>query len=201
VGNRLWAWTALGARVVGVEPQPLCMQFLRRCYGRRAKVTLVEEAVGATPGEQTLWISTRTPTVTTLSTPWIQAVQQVPSFAHVQWEKQVAVKVTTLDALIDRYGEPAFCKIDVEGYELAVLQGLSRPLAALSFEYIPAAQAITLGCVERLQQLGDYEFNWSVGEQHRWQAKAWVNSKAVITFIERLALQAASGDIYARQKR
>jgi FkbM family methyltransferase len=85
VGNRLWVWTVLGARVVGVEPQPLCMHFLRRCYGRRTDITLVEEAVGATPGEQTLWSSARTPTVTTLSTQWIQAVRQIPSFATVQW--------------------------------------------------------------------------------------------------------------------
>lgn len=199
VGNRIWVWTKLGAQVVGVEPQPICLQLLRRWYGRHPRVTLVGEAVGAEAGHQPLFISTRTPTVTTLSKPWIEAVQKVPSFATVQWEETGTVKVTTLDDLIGRYGAPVFCKIDVEGYELEVLRGLSRPLPALSFEYIPAAKAVTLGCIERLQQLGDYEFNWSVREQHRWQARQWVDNTTVIAFMEHLAPDADSGDIYARQ--
>jgi len=201
VGNRLWAWTGLGARVVGVEPQPLCMKLLRRWYGQRTNVTLVEEAVGAAPGRAPLWISERNPTVTTLSQPWINAVQQVASFATVQWEKQVTVKVTTLDDLILCYGEPRFCKIDVEGYELEVLQGLSRPLQAVSFEYIPVAKESAFGCVERLLQLGDYEFNWSVGEQHRWQAAHWLDGDEMIAFVAQLPANADSGDIYARRKK
>lgn len=201
VGNRLWAWTGVGARVIGVEPQPLCMQFLRYWYGRHPQITLVEAALGATAGQQTLWISPRTPTVTTLSQAWMTAVQQTPSFAQVKWEPVHTVPVTTLDELIARYGQPAFCKIDVEGYEYEVLRGLSRPLPILSFEYIPAAKPITRDCIERLQQLSDYEFNWSIGEQHRWQADQWMDSNAVLALIEQLPAQAASGDIYARQKR
>ena len=76
--------------------------------------------------------ATDTPTVTTLSKPWIEAVQQTDSFAHVHWEPGATVSVITLDDLIAQYGEPAFCKIDVEGYELEVLRGLSRPLRTLS---------------------------------------------------------------------
>lgn len=200
VGNRLWVWTQLGARVVGVEPQPLCLQLLHRWYGRHPQVTLVGEAVGAESGQQQLFISQRHPTVTTLSKPWIEAVQQVPSFAAVQWEETVSVNVTTLDDLITRFGEPVFCKIDVEGYELEVLRGLSRPLRALSFEYTPAARTMAVDCIERLQQLDDYEFNWSISEQHRWQASQWVDGNAMIIWLQHLSPHADSGDIYARRK-
>lgn len=200
VGNRLWVWTKLGARVVGVEPQPLCLQLLHRWYGRHPQVTLVGEAVGAESGQQQLFISEWHPTVTTLSKPWIEAVQKVPSFASVQWEQAVTVKVTTLNDLIAHYGEPVFCKIDVEGYELEVLHGLSQPLRALSFEYIPAAQAMAVACVERLQHLGDYEFNWSIGEQHCWQSPGWIDSATLITWLQSLSPHADSGDIYARRK-
>lgn len=201
VGNRLWVWTRLGARVVGVEPQPLCMQFLRCWYGRHPQVILVAEAVGAEAGTQPLWVSPRTPTVTTLSKAWIDAVQATQAFAAVHWEEAGAVNVITLDDLITRYGEPVFCKIDVEGYELEVLRGLSQPLRALSFEYIPAARAMTLAGLDRLQQLGNYEFNWSMGEQHRWQTLQWVDGKTMVAFIKQLPPYARSGDIYARQRR
>ena len=198
VGNRLLIWTRLGARVLGIEPQPLCLALLRRWYGRNPQVTLVAEAVGAAPGTQTLWVSGANPTVTTLSRAWIAAVQQADSFAGVSWDGAVTVGVTTLDELIARHGVPAFCKIDVEGYELEVLRGLTHPLPALSFEYVPAAQDMAVACMERLGHLGDYEFNWSIGEQHRWQRSQWQNRSCMREFLAGLAVDDPSGDIYAR---
>jgi FkbM family methyltransferase len=199
VGNRLLVWSQLGARVVGVEPQPACIDLLRRWYGRHPQITLVEEAVGAAPGAAPLFVSAATPTVTTLSQPWIEAVQQAGSFAAVRWEGAVTVKVTTLDDLIARYGEPKFCKIDVEGFELEVLRGLSQPLTALSFEYIGAATDLAIGCVERLAALGDYAFNWSPGEQHRWHALRWLTAGETLQWLAGLHADSGSGDIYARR--
>ena len=199
VGNRLWIWSRRGARVVGLEPQPRCMQLLRSWFGQRAGITLVEAAVGATPGEATLWISERTPTVTTLSQEWINAVQQAASFANVAWQPSVQVPVITLDQLIAQYGVPTFCKIDVEGYELEVLRGLSQPLPVISFEYVPATKALALDCIARLQTLGNYEYNWSVGEQHSWQSNHWLTAADLCAMIEGLTVDDNSGDIYARR--
>ena len=199
VGNRLFVWSRLGARVVAVEPQPLCLALLRRWYGRRPGVTLVDQAIGAARGAQTLWISPDTPTVTTLSQPWIEAVQQTDSFAHVHWEPGAIVSVITLDDLIAQYGEPAFCKIDVEGYELEVLRGLSRPLRTLSFEYIAATQEMAVACIDRLAELGDYAYNWSAVEQHRWHSAEWLTPAATKAWLAGLRADDGSGDIYARR--
>ncbi|MEZ4515894.1 MAG: FkbM family methyltransferase [Chloroflexota bacterium] len=86
VGNRLRPWLRLGARVVALEPQPQLMPVLRRLYGRSDNVTLLQEAVGATQGTATLLASPTNPTVATLSPDWIEAVQQDPSFASINWE-------------------------------------------------------------------------------------------------------------------
>jgi FkbM family methyltransferase len=197
VGNRLQAWRALGATVIAVEPQPLLMQTLRHRYGQDPAITLLEQAIGAEPGEATLFISTRTPTVSTLSRDWISQVQQDPSFGAVNWDREVTVPVTTLDALIEAHGEPSFCKIDVEGFELEVLQGLSRPLAALSFEYIPATIDLALACVCRLEELGNYEYNLAQGETHQLSLDRWLTP--VEMALELQAIEEDSGDVYARR--
>lgn len=196
VGNHLAAWLSLGARVVAVEPQPLFMRWLRWRYGRFSQVVLVEQAVGAEENKQPLFISPRTPTVTTLPHAWITAVQQDASFQGVEWQTAVSVPVTTLESLITRYGEPTFCKIDVEGYELEVLKGLSRPLQALSFEYMPAAIHLAIACVARLEDLGEYEFNWTIGETHQWQTAVWLNAVQMKQKLPQL--KGKSGDVYAR---
>jgi FkbM family methyltransferase len=201
VGNQMRVWSRLGARIIGVEPQPACMRFLKRCYRHHPSITLVEQAVGSVPGTQDLFVSQRTPTVTTLSQEWIDTVQRVDSFAWVRWDTSVAVSVTTLDRLIAEYGRPAFCKIDVEGYELEVLRGLSQPLPALCFEYIPAAMDTALGCIERLCQLGAYEFNWkpaALGESYRLQSVSWFSPDDMAARLKSLPLDGASGDVYAR---
>jgi hypothetical protein len=145
-----------------------------------------------------MYIDPGNPTVGTLSAEWIAMLQQDASFAAVHWKTATTTPVTTLDALIEQYGRPAFCKIDVEGYELAVLRGLSQPLPALSFEYIPAALELAYGCLERLGQLGRYEFNYFEGESHRWQSSHWLSAA---TMAQRLSQSKRSGDIVARLRR
>jgi FkbM family methyltransferase len=199
VGNRVRALARLGARVVALEPQPQCMRLLRRWYGHHPNIELVEQAVGTAPGTRTLFISERTPTVTTLSRDWIAAVEATPGFAEVRWDRSIPVRVTTLDELIAWYGEPAFCKIDVEGAELDVLRGLSYPLEALSFEYIPAAIETAVSCVWRLGELGRYEYNWSPGELSLLQSPTWLGPARMADILRRMPSGGQSGDVYARR--
>lgn len=199
VGNRLRAWSNLGARIVGIEPQPRCMRLLKRWYGHHPHITLVKQAVGSESGTQTLFISRCAPAVATLSRQWINALQQRNTFLNVRWDVSLPVTVTTLDTLIAQYGEPAFCKIDVEGYELEVLCGLSKAIRALSFEYIPAAIDIALDCIERLGQLAMYEFNWSPGESHRLQSAVWLSPDEMAAHLTNMPVDGRSGDVYARR--
>jgi FkbM family methyltransferase len=200
LGDRILAWSRLNAHIIALDPHPGMMSWLRHWYSHHRNILLIEQAVGAKSGAATLWVSRLTPSVSTLSQNWLTTVQHNRKFAGVRWEEQVQVTVTTLDSLIAQYGKPAFCKIDVEGTELEVLQGLSQALPALSFEYIPAMIEIALGCINRLGQLGDYEYNWRVSEWPRLRSPVWLSPQVLSTHLTRMSPDSNSGDVYARLK-
>ncbi len=197
VGNRTRTLHALGARVVALEPQPLFVQFLRRTLPR-TRITLVPEGVGARSGRATLRVSRRHPTVSTLSADWIKQIGATRGFSRVRWDRSFEVPVTTLDALIERHGRPAFVKIDVEGMEAEILAGLSQPLPLLAIEYVPAAMAVAEQCIERLSMLGRYEFNLVEGESHVFAWPYWRDTADTRRALAEMGAGARPGDLYAR---
>lgn len=166
------AFVSLGCRVVALEPQPDFARLLRTWYAGSSGIEIIEAAAGQAPGRASLSISERTPTVTTLATAW-------------------------RDALIARFGLPAFVKIDVEGAEPAVLAGLTRAVPALSFEYLPRALDHVHACVTRLAALGAYRFNWSAGESYGLAEPAWLNDRELLEALRNKGAQRQSGDVYA----
>ena len=205
VGSRVRPWRRLGARVVAIEPQPDFVRILRLFFGRDKGVTIVPSAVGAQAGRARLALSTATPTVSSMSPDWIESVAADRSFARVRWDRSVEVEVSTLDDLIAIHGEPAFCKIDVEGFEVDVLAGLTRPLRALSFEYLPPAHEAALAALAHVERLGaatdGYLYNYAPIETMRFASDRWLDAPDLIRLLERFRPLGRSGDVYARTRK
>lgn len=199
LGDRTAAFAALGARVVALEPQPRVAAWLRRIVGGKEGVTVREEAVGRTPGIARLAVSRRTPTVSTLADEWrSELTASEPGFRDVRWDGEIEVSVTTLDALIETYGAPSFCKIDVEGWEAEALAGLSRPVPGLSFEFVAGQLDVAVSAVRRLGELGRYAFNAVAGEGRTFLLGSWLSAEETVGWLEAGAEGVSSGDLYAR---
>jgi len=199
VGSRTRSLLATGAHCVAIEPQPAFAELLQRLFSGNPQVSLVTDAVGREPGQAELHVSSRHPTVSTLSSEWVSRVAPTSGFEAVDWDQTVPVAVTTLDTLIAEYGLPVFCKIDVEGMEAEILAGLSVAIPIVAVEYIPATIDIAQACVERLEQLGVYEYNLSPGETHTMHFTDWVDAAALNKELQRIASSGvSSGDLYAR---
>ena len=197
VGNRTRAVSALGARVVSVEPQPHFASILRRLFRGNDLVTVLETAVGERRGVVTLHLNERHPTLATTRSDWIDTVSAGARFAGEKWETTVEVPQRTLDDLVAEFGEPDFTKIDVEGNEAGVLAGLTWPLPALSFEFLPETPELARACVRILRSLGDYRYNYSFVERLEFAEANWLSEEELLGRIESIPTTGESGDIYA----
>jgi FkbM family methyltransferase len=193
IGERTQILLSIGATVVAFEPQPSCArEILARDNGR---LTVIPKAVGATEG------------TAILHTPNRQKGDQFASLkqnwaARAGDTSRLSVPVTTLNKAIEQFGLPVFCKIDVEGFEVQVLRGLSKPIPALSLEYTtyddgPATVAEYLG---RLSTLGRYEVNLIAEDDAKFVLPAWLPPKDFLLSFPRCVRGIGWGDMFVRQR-
>ena len=195
VGNRTTIFLKLGARVVAIEPQEACARELKKRFARNHRFTLITDALAAAEGEGELLIGDES-TISSMAPGWIERVKHTGRFGDMDWRRTQRVRTTTLDALIGMTGLPAFCKIDVEGFEATVLQGLSKRIPVLSFEFTPEFLESTVKSIEHLSSLGYARYNFSLGESMQLQLLNWVSADEILPRLRSVSAN-TFGDIYA----
>jgi len=143
-------------------------------------------------------VSSRHPTVSSLRGDFVEGARDAPGFGHVKWDRRQRVRMVTLDGLIAQYGRPRYIKIDVEGFEIDVLAGLSQPVPLISVEFLPGFPHLTHAVIDRLTELGEYRFNPVQGETGGFLWRDWRDAAAAREWLDGLQADASSGDLFAR---
>ena len=193
VGNKTHIFLQLGARVVCIEPQPKCVDILKDKYQKDSNVVIVSKGLAIQPGRRSLSICGPSDTISTFSEKW-----KTGRFRTYAWESAVDVPVTTLDTLIREFGSPKFCKIDVEGFEYDVLQGLSTPISFLAFEFTREFINDAVLCLEHVSSLGSADFNYAIGETPALVLSNWSDRDTLFKSIEQNSDDLLWGDIYVK---
>lgn len=197
IGNRVRAFLDCGAKVVAVEPQPNFAKLLYKFYSNNPHFHLEETGISSKVGLETLYLSKKNPTVTSFSKTFKDKIQSHPLSDDIIWDKEIKIPVSTLDELIKKYGIPEYCKLDIEGYESKALIGLSKAIPKISFEFIPINIDDSYSCIEQLEKLGNYRYNFSMVETMKFSLPKFVSSEILRGILEKMPKDGRSGDIYA----
>jgi len=166
-------------RTIMVEPLPVCVKTLKRLYSKNSIVKIIPKGLGSKNTKKILSINKQMPTVSTFAKHW-----KYGRFSNLTWNEKTQIQITTLDALIKKFGDPQYIKIDVEGYELNVLKGLSKKSGIISFEITSEFFSDAIKCLKHLKKLSYNSFTFSIGEQKKFFSD-WSDYKTIINLIKK----------------
>lgn len=204
IGNRTNVFLNVGYKnIIAIEPQKDCISKLEEKYGNDSRVVIIGKALSDSNRIEKMYIASEN-TISSMDDKFIEEVKK-DRFKNYNWDRYEEIETTTLDYLIEEFGLPNFIKIDVEGYELNVLDGLSKPVDYISFEYTPELHEKSMKCIDKIESISDYKYNFSIGESLEFSLDKWIDKDELDSILKTFIGKRDSynnllfGDIYAKK--
>jgi FkbM family methyltransferase len=181
-------------KTILIEPLPHCVKYLQKKYSNNKYVKIIQKGLGEKNSKKILMVNKSMPTISTVAKHWKKG-----RFSKLNWDHQIIIKITTLDNIIKQFGIPKYIKIDVEGYELSVLKGLTKKSGIISFEITSEYIANAEKCIKYLKKIGYFKFTFSIGERRKFFCE-WLDSKQIINLVKKEIKKDKYfwGDIYCK---
>lgn len=198
VGDLTQVFIELGANVVCLDPHPYCVAKLKKRFANNKRVTIIAKGVNHRNGELPFYTSSKSPASSTFSNKF----KERSRYKKRSWEQKIIVHVTTFDSLVEQFGIPQFCKVDVEGYEPKVILGMQVNSPYISFEFLQEFLDDAKKCAAHLSSLGKASYNYSIRFQYNLRSEKWLTQKELFEQLEkringRLG-NYLNGDIYVK---
>jgi FkbM family methyltransferase len=144
-------------QVVCVEANPELIAPLEGLFYGDNNVTILNKLVSQRSGEKKDFYINKNHVLSTASTGWMEQSRFCDTYSDC---RTVQVETITLDDLVAKYGEPAYIKIDVEGFEYDVLKGLNTRVGQISFEFVEERITEVIKCCKHLINIGYTHFGY-----------------------------------------
>lgn len=197
LGGKTEEYFRRGAKVIGFEPQPACIQHLLNKFSNNKNVTIEPIGLDSYRGIAFIYESDAH-TISSMSLDFINTVKK-ERFAGYRWKDKIQISVNTLDHMIEKHGTPSYIKIDVEGYELNVLKGLTQKIDVISIEFTPELCDNTIKCMDYLETIcSDSTYNYGFKEEPEFKFD-WLSKDDMVGYLRSVTdFKYEFGDVYIR---
>jgi FkbM family methyltransferase len=194
-GDKTAIFAGIAKKVVCVEPNPKSAAILRRRFARNRAIVIVQKGAGASLCVEHLYQFEETSCFNTFSDKWVKALAHPSSFAVAAAQavrNKIAVPMTTLDQLVQTHGAPSYVKIDVEGYELSTIRGLSYRIPLISIEcnlpeFLPETLELLSILASRFPRI---TFNYCIEEPPAaFESDQWLQYEAISSVVREGSLR------------
>lgn len=116
-------------------------------------------------------------TISTVSVDWIENSRFTEKYI---WNNPIKKKTITIDSLLLRFPNPDIIKIDVEGYELEAISGLTKKQNKICFEWAEEQHDNIIKIFQHLENIGYEEFGHIEGDEYLLEPEVWTNKAKCI---------------------